>query len=49
MAKQLAKALEPYRPLFIEVSEAVICIDNDANICVTPGANFVRTSLRVCL
>lgn len=49
MAKQLAKALEPYRPLFIEVSEAVICIENDANICVTPGANFVRTSLRVCL
>ena len=26
MAKQLAKALEPYRPLFIEVSQDGICI-----------------------
>lgn len=45
MAKQLAKALEPYRPLFIEVSSNKIRIENDTNTSVTPGTDIVRSSV----
>jgi hypothetical protein len=48
MAKQLAKALEPYRPLFIEVSRnESMCIYDDSNVAVTLGANSVRLPVRV--
>ena len=49
MAKQLAKALEPYRPLFIEVSRFRIHVDEDTDTAVFPGANFVRFLMTVCI
>ncbi|KAI4744330.1 mandelate racemase/muconate lactonizing enzyme family protein [Aureobasidium sp. EXF-12298] len=47
MAKQLAKALEPYRPLFIEVSRSQTQVDKGADTTVVLGANFVRPPMPI--
>jgi L-alanine-DL-glutamate epimerase-like enolase superfamily enzyme len=46
MAKQLAKALEPYRPLFIEVSQDLYAYRSRENtdFAITCRSQFCKTS-----